>query len=78
MPSPLAFEESVHERRKVRFMVFAIKPSHVPSPERNLHRKVKETTQRVSLETNTSNNFLVRCAWLIFQKEVIFKQREVC
>jgi hypothetical protein len=76
-PSPLAFGESAHERREVRFMVFIVKPGPVPSPKRSLHRKVKETAQRASLETLTSDNFAVRGARLVFQKAVIFKQREV-
>jgi hypothetical protein len=50
-PSPLIFRESAHERREAWFMVLVVKPSLVPSRERNLHRKVKEATHRTSLET---------------------------
>jgi hypothetical protein len=46
MSSPLILRESTHKRGKVGFMVFAIKPSHVPSPEREFHRKIKESTYR--------------------------------
>jgi hypothetical protein len=31
-PSPLTYGELAHERREVRFMVFAVKLSPVPSP----------------------------------------------
>jgi hypothetical protein len=64
-PSPLTFRESAHERREARFMVFIVKPSLVPSLERSLHRKVKETTQRASLETHASNNLSVSGAQLV-------------
>jgi hypothetical protein len=47
-------------------MVFVVKPSLVPSPERRLHWKIKEATQRVSLETNASNNLSVSSTWLVF------------
>jgi hypothetical protein len=51
MSSPLILRESTHKRGKVGFIVFAIKPSHVPSPEREFHRKIKEATYRAGLES---------------------------
>jgi hypothetical protein len=42
-PSLLTFRESAHEIREVRFMVFIVKPGHVPPPKGSLRRKVKET-----------------------------------
>jgi hypothetical protein len=77
MPSPLIFRESAYERKDAWFMVFIVKPCLVPSLERSLHRKVKESTQRVSLKTHASNNLSVGGTWLVFQKEVIFKQRKI-
>jgi hypothetical protein len=50
MPGPLKLRESAHERGEARFMVFAIKQSLVPSPERRFHRKVEEATKRMSLD----------------------------
>jgi hypothetical protein len=66
VPSSLILRESAHERGEVGLMVFSIKPSHVPSPERNFHRKVKEATKTVSLESNAFDNLLVTGVWLIF------------
>jgi hypothetical protein len=71
VPSPLIFRESAYERKDAWFMVFIVKPCLVPSLERSLHRKVKESTRTYS------NNLSVGGAWLVFQKEVIFKQRKI-
>ncbi len=76
-PSPMIFRESAHKSREARFMVLVVKPCPMPSLERSLHRKVKEATQRASLENNASNNLSVIVAWFVFQKEVILKQREI-
>jgi hypothetical protein len=75
-PSPLTFRESAHERGEARFTVLTVKPSLVPSLEINLHQEDKEAAQRASLETHTSN-FSVGSAWLVFQNEIFFKQREI-
>jgi hypothetical protein len=68
MLGPLKLRESAHERAEARFMVFAIKQSLVPSPERRFHRKVEEATKRMSLESNAFDNILVIGAWLVFQE----------
>jgi hypothetical protein len=76
VPSLLIFRESAYERKEAWFMVFIVESYLVPSPKRSLHRKIKEVTQRVSLETHASDNLSVCGARLVFQKEVIFKRRK--
>jgi hypothetical protein len=65
-PSPLAFRESAHKRSEAGLMVFTVKLSLVPSSERSLDQKVKEATQRVSLENNASDNLSVSGTRLVF------------
>jgi hypothetical protein len=50
-------------------MVLTVKPSPVPSPMGGLHRKVKEASARVSLETHTPNNLAASGARLVFQEK---------
>jgi hypothetical protein len=76
MPGPLELEELANKRREVRFVVFTIKPSLVPSSKRSFHGEVKEATARASLKTNTPDNLSVTGVWLIFQKEIVLKKRE--
>jgi hypothetical protein len=47
------------------------------SPERGLHWKVKEATMTMCLESNAFDNGSVTSAWLVLQKELVFKQRKV-
>jgi hypothetical protein len=54
-------------------MVFVVKQSHVPSPERRLHRKVEKATIWMSLKTNVVDNLLVGGTGLVLQEEVIFE-----
>jgi hypothetical protein len=76
MPGPLELEELANKRREVRFVVFTIKPSLVPSSERSFHGEVKEAIARASLKTNTPDNLSVTNVWLIFQEEIVLKKRE--
>jgi hypothetical protein len=76
-PSPLTFVELAHEGREARIMVFIVESSLVPSLEGSLHRKVKDATRRASLETYAFDNLSVIGARWVFQKEVIFEEREV-
>jgi hypothetical protein len=50
-------------------MVLTIKPDHMPSPERGLHRKVEESSMRVGLKTYAPNNLSVSDTRLIFQEK---------
>jgi hypothetical protein len=77
MPSPLILGKLANKRVEAGFMVFAIKPSHVPSLDRQFHWKLEEATKRASLESNAPNNYLVSTAWLVFQGEIVLKQRKV-
>jgi hypothetical protein len=77
MPSALKLWELTHEGGEAGFMIFAIKPSHVPSLKRRFNRKVEEATKRTGLESNIFDNLSVIGSWLIFQKEVVFEQRKI-
>jgi hypothetical protein len=46
-------------------------------PEMMFPWKVKETGARASLKTHTSNNLLVSGTRLIFQEEIVLKEREI-
>jgi hypothetical protein len=76
-PRPLKFRESAYKRREAGFMVLAIEPRPMPSPKGSLHRKVKEASTRVGLETHTPNNLAVSSTLLVHQKKVILEQRKV-
>jgi hypothetical protein len=73
LPNPLKFREAVHEGGDDGFMVFAVKPCPMPSPKRRLHWKIEKATERMSLKPNGSDNLSATSAWLIIQKEVVFK-----
>jgi hypothetical protein len=61
--------EPAHKGREFGFMVFTVKPGHVPSPERRFHGEVKKAAAGASLESNDPDNLLVVSAWLIFQEK---------
>jgi hypothetical protein len=65
----LVFRESANERREARLMVFIVKPSLMPSPERRFHWEFKEVAARASLETYTTDDLSVVCAWLVLEKK---------
>jgi hypothetical protein len=73
----LKFRESAYERREAGFMVLAVEPCHVPSLKGSFHRKVKEASVRVGLETHSSDNLAVSDAQLVFQEKVILEQRKI-
>jgi hypothetical protein len=76
-PRPLKLRESNYERREARFVVLTVEPRSMPTPKRSLHRKVKEASARVGLETHTSDNLAVSSAQLVFQEKVIFEQMKI-
>jgi hypothetical protein len=76
-PSSSELGKLANEGREARLMVFTINPCPVPSPQRSFQRKVKKSSARLSLETYASNNLSVSDTWLIFQKEVVFKQGKI-
>jgi hypothetical protein len=49
----------------VRFVVFTIEPSPMPTPKRILHGKFKEATMGASRKTHTSDNLTVLDAQLV-------------
>jgi hypothetical protein len=51
-------------------MVLAIEPRPMPSPKGSLHRKDKEASTRVGLETHTPNNLAVSSTLLVHQEKV--------
>jgi hypothetical protein len=73
MPSTLELGKMTYEWGEVWFMIFAIKPGHVPSPERGFHQKINEPIVGASLKVDTANNFSIGGAGLVFQKELIFE-----
>jgi hypothetical protein len=58
---------------KVVFMVFTIKPGHVPSLEGRFHGEIDKTIVGVSLNANTTDNLLIGGTGLVFHKEIIFE-----
>jgi hypothetical protein len=54
-------------------MIFTIKPGHVPPLEGSFHWEIDKATVGASLKTNTTDNFLIGGAGLVFQKEIIFE-----
>jgi hypothetical protein len=48
-PSPLELRESSHEGGMARFIILAVEPCSVQSPERILQGKVKKTSTGSSL-----------------------------
>jgi hypothetical protein len=73
MPSTLELEKATNEWGKVGFMVFTIKPGHVPPPEGSFHWEIDKATVGVSLKANTTDNFLIGGIGRVFQKEIIFE-----
>jgi hypothetical protein len=77
-PRPLKFRESAYERREDGFIVLAVEPHSVPSTKGSLHGNFMKASARASLlETYTFTNLTVSGARLVFQEEVIFKQRKI-
>jgi hypothetical protein len=76
-PSSLELGEPAYKWREVRFVVLAIEPCSVPSPERSFQRKVEEASARMGLKTYSPNNLSVSDTQLVFQEEVVFEQREI-
>jgi hypothetical protein len=73
MPSPLILKEMAYEGREGGFMVFAVKPDHVPSQERQFHGTIKKAAKGSSLESNAPDHLSFVSAWLIFQKEIVLE-----
>jgi hypothetical protein len=73
MPSTLELRKVTYKWREARFMVFTIKPGHMPSPEGNFHWQIDESTVGASLKANTTDNFSIGSAQLVFQEEIIFE-----
>jgi hypothetical protein len=76
-PCSLELEEPTYNGREARFMVLAIKPGPMPSPERSLHRKVEEASMRVGLKTYNPNNPMVSGTQLVFQEKIVLEQGKV-
>jgi hypothetical protein len=53
------------EGPEARFMVFAIKPGHVPSFEQSVHWQIQEVIVGARLEAYAAYNLLFICAGLI-------------
>jgi hypothetical protein len=77
MPSTLVLGKATNKWGKVRFMVFTIKPSLVPPMEGSFHQKIDKATIGLSLKANTTDNFSIGGAGLVFQKEIIFEYGKV-
>jgi hypothetical protein len=56
-PSSLEFRESTYKGREARLIVLTIKLGPIPSPQRSLHRNVKEASARASLKTHAPITF---------------------
>jgi hypothetical protein len=52
-PGSLELKELAYNGREARFMILTVEPCDMPSPERILHGKTKETNTRSSLEACT-------------------------
>jgi hypothetical protein len=57
-------------------MVFIVEPGLMPSPKIGFHWEFKEATARASLKTYAPGNREVFSTGLVFQEEVILKQRK--
>jgi hypothetical protein len=66
-PRPQKFRESSYKRREDGFMVLIVEPCPVPSPKGSLHRKVKEASTWLGLETHDPDNLVVSGTRLVFQ-----------
>jgi hypothetical protein len=73
IPSTLELRKVTNDWGKAGFMIFTIKPGHVPPLEGSFHWEIDKATVGASLKTNTTDNFLIGGAGLIFQKEIIFE-----
>jgi hypothetical protein len=76
-PSFLELEELAYKWREAGFVVLAIEPCSVPSPDRSFQRKVDKANARAGLQTYSPNNLSVSGTRLVFQEEVFFEQREI-
>jgi hypothetical protein len=72
-PGSLELGELAYEGGEAGFMILAIEPCSMPSPERIFQGKIKEISKRASLEAYTPYNFPVGGARLVFQEEVVFE-----
>jgi hypothetical protein len=77
IPSCLELRELAYEWREAQFMVLTIEPCAVPSLRRRFQGKIKEVSTRASLKAYPSNDFLICGTRLVFQKEVVLKQRKI-
>jgi hypothetical protein len=73
MPSTLKLRKMTNERGDAGFTVFTIKPGLVPFSERSFLQEIDEVTVGVSLKADTTNNFSIGGAGLVFQKETIIE-----
>jgi hypothetical protein len=71
----LELEELADEGGEARFVILAVQPCSMPSPERIFQGKIKDTSTRAVLEACAPYNFPVGSARLVFQ-EVVFEQWE--
>jgi hypothetical protein len=71
-PSSLELRESANKRREARFMVPAVEPCPMPSPQGSFQGKVQKASVKVGLKTYAPNDFSVCGAWLI-----LLEQRKV-
>jgi hypothetical protein len=76
-PSPLELRDSANEGREARLMIFTIKPCPMPSPQRSFMGEVKEASAWASLKTYAPDNLTVNGTRLMFEKKVVFEQREI-
>jgi hypothetical protein len=73
----LELRESAYKGMEASFMVLAIEPGPMPSPEKSLQRKVEETSTRVGLKTYTPNNLSSSVARLVFQEKIVLEQGKI-
>jgi hypothetical protein len=67
-PSSLELVESANKRRWARFMVLAVEPCPMPSPQGSFQGKVQKADAGVGLKTYAPNDFPVYGARLILQE----------
>jgi hypothetical protein len=77
MPCTLELGKATNKWGKAGSMAFTIKPSLVPPPEGSFQWGIDETTVGVSLKANTTDNFLIGGARMVFKKEIIFESGKV-
>jgi hypothetical protein len=74
MPSTIVLRELAYEGQEARFLVLVVEPRFMPSHERGFHREIQEASLRASLETDSTDNFLIISIGLLFQEELAFEQ----